>query len=49
MRGDVEELSSLVLDSNGEGDFSVGAKLTVNANQAYGLYENIFDVQVNYQ
>ncbi|MDX9862163.1 MAG: DUF4402 domain-containing protein [Rhodospirillales bacterium] len=40
--------SSPALDSSGNGTFSVGATLSVGANQAAGAYSGTFDVSVNY-
>lgn len=41
--------TSLTLDGTGNGAFSVGGDLAVNAGQAAGYYSGSFDVTVEYQ
>lgn len=41
--------SGLVLSSNGEASFSVGATLNIDADQLIGEYHGSFSITVNYQ
>lgn len=40
--------SQLALDAGGNGNFTVGARLNVGANQPAGIYTGTFNVTVNY-
>ena len=42
------ETTTGTLDENGQDSFTIGATLTVNANQTGGLYSGTFDVTVDY-